>query len=195
MIPVVLGLGSNRALKKAGIAAGSPSDSAVSEKSTGALQEIQTVLTPCDVLRLACDSLSHVLTGLKASSVYVTKPMYVTDQPDFYNMAVFGYYDGSSESLLEKTQAIEAEYGRDRSREIRNGPRSLDIDIELFGNEQIKTEKLFVPHPRIYERAFVLVPLLEILPVSADIPNRESFEKALTSIGTQGVQEYGRIFP
>ena len=168
MTPVVLGLGSNRALEGAG---------------------------PCDVLRLACGALSHVLDGLTASSVYITKPMYVTDQPDFYNMAVFGFYDGTPESLLEKTQAIEAEYGRDRSKEIRNGPRSLDIDIELFGNRTINTETLLVPHPRIYERAFVLVPLLEILPESADIPSREPFEKALKSIGMQGVQKYGRIFP
>ncbi len=144
---------------------------------------------------MACDALSHVLTGLTASSVYVTKPMYVTEQPDFYNMAVFGYYDGTPESLLEKTQAIEAEYGRDRSKEIRNGPRSLDIDIELFGNEQIKTDTLLIPHPRIYERAFVLVPMLQILPDSADIPSRGLYEKALKSLGTQGVQEYGRIFP
>lgn len=172
MTPVVLGLGSNRALSND-----------------------RAVLSPCDVLALACEALNHVLTGLTASSVYITKPMYVTDQSDFYNMAVFGFYDGTPESLLEKTQAIEAAYGRDRSKEIRNGPRSLDIDIELFGNEQINTEKLLVPHPRIYERAFVLVPLLEILPESADIPNRGLFEKALKSIGTQGVQEYGRIFP
>ncbi|MBQ0166171.1 MAG: 2-amino-4-hydroxy-6-hydroxymethyldihydropteridine diphosphokinase [Treponema sp.] len=172
MTPVVLGLGSNRALSND-----------------------RAALSPCDVLALACKALSDVLSGLTVSSVYLTKPMYVTDQNDFYNMAVFGFYDGTPESLLEKTQAIEAAYGRDRSKEIRNGPRSLDIDIELFGNEQIDTEKLLVPHPRIYERAFVLVPLLEILPDSADIPSREPFEKALKSIGMQGVQKYGRIFP
>lgn len=172
MIPVVLGLGSNRSISADGTDAG-----------------------PCDILRMACDALSHVLTGLTASSVFVTKPMYVTEQPDFYNMAVFGYYDGTPESLLEKTQAIEAEYGRDRSKEIRNGPRSLDIDIELFGREQVHADNLLIPHPRIYERAFVLVPMLQILPISADIPSREPFEKALKSIGNQGVQEYGRIFP
>lgn len=172
MTPVVLGLGSNRSYEKDG-----------------------RVYDPPELLALACEALCGVLSEIKASSVYVTKPMYVTDQPDFFNMAVSGFYDGSAESLLSETQAIEADYGRDRSREIRNGPRPLDIDIELFGCTTISTDKLLVPHPRIYERAFVLVPLLEILPVSADIPDRGPFEKALISIGNQGVQKYGRVFP
>lgn len=94
--------------------------------------------------------------------------MYLTDQDDFYNMAVCGFYEGDAFSLLQEIHRTEAMLGRDRSREVRNGPRSIDIDIELFGKEEISTPDLTVPHERIGERAFVLKPLLEILNENAD---------------------------
>lgn len=121
--------------------------------------------------------------------------MYVADQDDFYNMAVSGRTELSVHELLSKIHEIEAELGRDRKNEIRNGPRSIDIDIELFGNEEIHfsdssdpMKNLEVPHPRIYERAFVLIPLLEVLPPDADIQKRDFFEKSLAKIGNQGVE-------
>ena len=73
--------------------------------------------------------------------------MYVENQCDFYNMVVGGLWGGAAHELLRETQAIEAELGRDRRYEIRNGPRSLDIDIELFGDESINSADLVVPHP------------------------------------------------
>ena len=96
------------------------------------------------------------------SGVYRTKPRYVEDQPDFYNMAISGFTDLAPLLFLEKTQAVEADFGRDRSREQRNGPRALDIDIVLFGDSIINEPDLTVPHPGLHERAFVLVPLLEL---------------------------------
>ena len=127
------------------------------------------------------------------SSIYKTKAMYVTDQEDFFNAAVFGYYNGNPEDLLCQTQGIEALFGRNREKEFRNGPRSLDIDIELFGNYTVNSSKLEIPHPRLQERQFILIPLLDVLKDSADIPNRSVFENYLKQLPDQGVQLYERI--
>lgn len=115
------------------------------------------------VLREACKSLKKLLPDLHCSSVYSTMPMYVKEQNRFYNMCVCASYEGSAFELLDEIHVVEADFGRNRDNEIRNGPRSLDIDIELFGKETIKTKNLIIPHPRIQERAFVLVPMMEIL--------------------------------
>ncbi|MCR5171864.1 MAG: 2-amino-4-hydroxy-6-hydroxymethyldihydropteridine diphosphokinase [Treponema sp.] len=143
------------------------------------------------LLRLAFDKLGAVLSELKCSSVYRTKPMYVEDQDDFYNMAVCGYAedDVSPFDLLKSVNKIEAELGRNRKKEIRNGPRSIDIDIEIFGGRQINTKNLQIPHPRIKERAFVLVPALEILGQSADSNIRQTFAEYLLEIDSSGVQK------
>lgn len=147
------------------------------------------------LLAKACDFLEPLLSDFRFSSVYRTKPMYVTDQSDFYNMAVSGQTELSAHELLSKIHEIEAKFGRDRKSEIRNGPRSIDIDIELFGNEEIHfsdssdpMKNLEVPHPRLSERAFVLLPLLEVLPLNADIQSRD-FEKSLAQIGNQGAEK------
>ena len=118
-----------------------------------------------EILGGAIFELSKILRGVKFSSVYRTKAMYVCDQEDFYNMVLVGFLDDgiSARDLLGKIHEIEAAFGRDREKEIRFGPRSLDIDIEFFGKQKILDSDLQIPHPRLKERAFVLVPLLEIL--------------------------------
>lgn len=110
--------------------------------------------------------------------------MYLTDQDDFYNMVVAGKFAGSAYDLLDFIHTVENKYGRDRSKEVRNGPRPLDIDIELFGDERINDAKLVIPHERMQERAFVLVPLIEILPEFA-----EKYKKALEYVSTQRIQK------
>ena len=121
-------------------------------------------LRPEEILGGAVFELSKILRGVEISSVYRTKAMYVLDQDDFYNMALAGFLDEgiSARDLLEKIHEIEASFGRDREKEIRFGPRPLDIDIEFFGNQKISEPDLQIPHPRLKERAFVLIPLLEI---------------------------------
>ena len=122
-------------------------------------------LRPEEIFGGAVFELSKILRGVEISSVYRTKAMYVLDQDDFYNMALAGFLDEgiSARDLLEKIHEIEASFGRDRKKEIRFGPRPLDIDIEFFGNQKISEPDLQIPHPRLKERAFVLVPLLEVL--------------------------------
>ncbi len=134
-------------------------------------------ISPVAILGRAVKELSAVISGMRYSSIYRTRAMYVENQEDFYNMALTGFVPDtlSAHELLQKIHQIEAALGRDRSKEIRFGPRSCDIDIELFGSQTINTPDLIVPHERLFERAFVLVPMLEIFANSADSIIGDSF--------------------
>lgn len=94
------------------------------------------------------------------SSIYETDPVGFTDQAQFLNMVVKIKTDLSAIELLVELQKIEKEL--DRKREVKWGPRTLDLDILLFNHENIEAEELIVPHPRMQERAFVLIPLYEL---------------------------------
>lgn len=94
------------------------------------------------------------------SSIYETDPVGFVDQDAFLNIAVKVTTTLNAANMLIACQSIEEELGRVRL--IRWGPRSIDLDILLFNHENIETESLIVPHERMYERAFVLVPLVEI---------------------------------
>ena len=148
-----------------------------------------------ELLSNACKKLSSVLESMVCSSIYITKAQIVTDQDDFYNMVVKGFVPDSMTpyELLEIIHSIEAEGGRNRAKEIRFGPRSLDIDIEEFGDITISDEKLQIPHPRIQERAFVLIPALEILNESADSLLRKTYENFLNKLPDQGVEKYKKL--
>ncbi len=98
----------------------------------------------------------------KLSSIYETAPVGYTDQADFLNLVVCVATSLDPYELLAACQEIEIGLGR--IRDIRWGPRTADLDILLYNNDNIEAEKLIVPHPRMGERAFVLVPLLEIAP-------------------------------
>lgn len=141
-------------------------------------------LTSLQILSKACASLSEILSFITLSSVYISKPMYYENQDNFYNMALSGFLDDSilPEVLLEKIHLIEKEFGRNREKEIRNGPRSLDIDIEYIEGISLNTENLKIPHPKIKERAFVLVPVLEILDKTADEKLMEEFSSYLQNL-------------
>lgn len=99
------------------------------------------------------------------SSIYETAPVGYTDQADFLNIVIGVETELDALSLLAVCQEIELELGR--VRDIRWGPRTVDLDILLYSNESIVMENLIVPHPRMHERAFVLIPLLEIAPTVA----------------------------
>ncbi len=140
------------------------------------------------ILEDAIAAISRRVGRLCFASVYKTAPMYVTDQPDFFNTAVSGYFDGSPFELLSFVNTIEADFGRDRSKEQRFGRRTLDIDILLFGNEIInEPPKLIIPHERLHERAFALVPLLELLPKALDPRTGISFKEILAALPDQGI--------
>ena len=101
---------------------------------------------------------------LRQSRVYQTEPMHVTDQPEFLNMVVEIEVaeDKAARELLDLVKGIEKDVGR-KHRE-RWGPREIDIDILLFGDERVAEDDFEVPHPRMWERAFVMAPLAELVP-------------------------------
>ncbi len=144
-------------------------------------------------LRGAVASLGALLDDMRVSSLYVTKPMDYLAQPDFLNAAVVGQYRGTPRSLLEAVGAIEKRWGRDRANEIPKGPRALDIDIELFGDSLVRETDLVIPHERMGERLFVLVPLLELLPDSADPVTGEPFREIAGRLSDQGVKKAGAL--
>lgn len=99
---------------------------------------------------------------IRKSPLYASKPWGKLDQPDFLNMVVEIETGLSSHTLLQQCKRIEAEQGRKEGE--RWGPRPVDIDILLFGDKAIRTAGLVVPHPRMWERAFVLLPLANLRP-------------------------------
>ena len=107
------------------------------------------------------DALPHSRV-VKQSSLYRTAPVGHAAQPDFINAVAQLETGLPAERLLAELQEIETRHGRQRS--FPNAPRTLDLDVLLFGNAEIHTPALTVPHPRMHERAFVLEPLLEIAP-------------------------------
>ena len=96
------------------------------------------------------------------SQVYETLPQYVANQPSFLNLVVRGTPKKEPRPLLEALKRLEIALGRQPA--PRNGPRLIDLDILYFGERQIDTDELTLPHPRIQERYFVLRPLLDLEP-------------------------------
>lgn len=118
--------------------------------------------TPARAIALLCEGTDVRL--LARSSDYATPPWGVEDQPPFVNLCIAVETALTPQALLERTQAIERAFGRDRAGERRWGPRTLDIDILAYDDLALNTPDLVLPHPRLFERAFVLVPLAEIAP-------------------------------
>ncbi len=101
-------------------------------------------------------------TVVARSSLYRSAPVGLVDQPDFINAVVSVDTTLAPLELLQALLAIEARHGRVRS--VPNAPRTLDLDLLLHGHAVMATQALTLPHPRMHERAFVLLPLLEIAP-------------------------------
>lgn len=101
------------------------------------------------------------IQDLTLAHFYSTAPV-DSSGPDYVNTVVRFSCTLAPETLLDRLQHIEQEHGRTRL--YRNAPRTLDLDLLLYGQEQINTERLIVPHPRMHERAFVLVPLADLAP-------------------------------
>jgi 2-amino-4-hydroxy-6-hydroxymethyldihydropteridine diphosphokinase len=129
------------------------------------------------------DAIPHTRV-VRTSSLYRTEPVGYAAQPPFVNAVAQLETALPAERLLAELQAIEARHGRNRS--FPNAPRTLDLDLLLFGKAVIQTPALEVPHPRMHERAFVLVPLLEIAP-QAGIPGLGPARRFLKT--AQGVEK------
>lgn len=104
----------------------------------------------------------HGIQVIQVSPLITTEPYGVTDQPEFLNGAAEVEWPGDAESLLHTLLAIELEMGRQRKR--RWGERNIDLDLLLFGDQQLHTDDLVLPHPDMVNRSFVLEPLAAIAP-------------------------------
>jgi 2-amino-4-hydroxy-6-hydroxymethyldihydropteridine diphosphokinase len=123
-----------------------------------------TAGSPEATLAAAAEKLAQLGRTVARSSLYSTEPVGFSDQPRFLNAVVGLETDLAPRELIEALLNLELEFGRDRADGVRNGPRTLDLDILLVGDLVLGEHNLVLPHPRLAERAFVLVPLHEIAP-------------------------------
>jgi 2-amino-4-hydroxy-6-hydroxymethyldihydropteridine diphosphokinase len=130
--------------------------------------------SPLEQVNAAVQALGEIPQSrlVKVSAFYRTPPLGPQDQPDYLNAAVVLETSLDAETLLDNTQRIELQQGRQRKAE-RWGPRTLDLDIMLFGDEVINTDRLTVPHYDMKNRGFMLWPLWEVAP-ELTFPNGES---------------------
>jgi 2-amino-4-hydroxy-6-hydroxymethyldihydropteridine diphosphokinase len=119
---------------------------------------------PAATLARAAESLESLGRVRSRSSLYSTKPVGLSDQPRFVNAVAAVETVLEPRALLERLLEIEKEFGRNRSSEIPNGPRTLDLDILLVDALEINEPGLVLPHSRMSDRAFVLVPMHDIAP-------------------------------
>lgn len=115
---------------------------------------------PLEQLKQAVEKLKKFANEFEISPFYGSKPVGPQDQPDYVNAVAKFSTDLSPTALLDKLQSIENEQGRVRVR--RWGERTLDLDIILYGNQQIQTERLNVPHIEMKNREFVIVPMFDL---------------------------------
>lgn len=138
--------------------------------------------SPLDQVNAAITALGEIPQSriVAVSSLYRTPPLGPPDQPDYLNAAVALETALTPEILLDHTQRIELQQGRVRKAE-RWGPRTLDLDIMLFGNLTLNTERLTVPHYDMKNRGFMLWPLFEIAP-DLHFPDGTSLQEILTNL-------------
>lgn len=113
-------------------------------------------------IKQLCDGRSVRLVSRSAD--YETPPWGITDQPAFVNCAILVTTTLPPVALLKRALGVETSLGRNRSRETRWGPRTIDIDILTYDDLEMETPELTLPHPRLFERAFMLLPLSDIVP-------------------------------
>jgi 2-amino-4-hydroxy-6-hydroxymethyldihydropteridine diphosphokinase len=122
------------------------------------------------------------------SAIYDTDPWGPVKQDNYLNQAVRIAVSAGPRDLLESLLRIERALGRDRTNEVRYGPRAIDLDILLYGNDAVSEADLIIPHPRLAERAFALVPLAEIAPELAI--NGTPIRELVGRIDSGGVRRY-----
>jgi len=136
---------------------------------------VKTIYQAIDMLQKTLN-----ITNIKASSLYITPPL-GPPQPKYINAVVTGFINIPAKQLLDEIHSIEKYFGRNRSQEVRWGPRPLDIDIVIYNNHNQKNTLLEIPHPGLLEREFILIPLQEIEP-NLILPNGLSINKHIKTI-------------
>jgi 2-amino-4-hydroxy-6-hydroxymethyldihydropteridine diphosphokinase len=133
------------------------------------------------------------VTNARVSSLYRTSPVGVALQPDYLNCVVSFDYTLTLRELFAHLKTIELELGRGQKSQY--APRTIDIDLLAFGDEEIFEEDLIIPHPRMFERLFVLVPLAELAEQVAGVQVQKQIEKLHSSSHDKVEQIEGRNWP
>ena len=150
---------------------------------------------PEATLAAAADRLSSIGRLACRSSLYSTEPVGFTDQPRFLNAVVALETELSPAALLAALLRIEREFGRDRSAGVPNGPRTLDLDILLFGTLVLHESNLDIPHPRLAERSFVLIPLQEIASNVLVVSRERTVTQLLQDLRSEGFPDSNAVVP
>lgn len=132
--------------------------------------------------------LSEFITEMHCSRLYETPPWGVLEQPLFLNQVLRGDTTLPPLKLLDSLKNIEKHLGRKTT--LRFGPRVIDLDILLYGERVIRSARLQVPHPRMLERAFVMLPLAELSPDLIIPGSGKSVNQVLSSLDTTGISLY-----
>jgi 2-amino-4-hydroxy-6-hydroxymethyldihydropteridine diphosphokinase len=148
----------------------------------GNLGEVRATLNRA--LAMLCEG--NEVRLLARSSDYATPPWGIEDQPPFVNLCVAVETALTPQALLARAQAVERALGRRRTEERRWGPRTIDIDILAYNELTLHEADLTLPHPRLFDRAFVLVPLAEIAPERVIAGRR--VRDALAKVDTTGIE-------
>lgn len=138
-------------------------------------------------ISLDCLNQSETVRLIRVSPVYETVPVGGPEQPDYLNAAAEIVTESEPNELLRICNEIENKLGRTRS--IQWGPRTLDIDILLYGGEYIQTDMLTIPHPHMHERAFVLKPLADIAPQAVHPVSGKTIDELLGYLDCSGVRK------
>lgn len=143
---------------------------------------------PAVTVRAAFAALAQLphTTLLRESALYRTAPVGYAEQPEFINAAAAVDTQLAPEALLSALQSIEQTFGRVRT--LKDGPRTLDLDLLLYGEHVQQSEHLTLPHPRLHLRAFVLYPLADVVPnLDFPLPGRGTLAAWLPAVAGQGI--------
>lgn len=139
----------------------------------------QLLCKATSLIQLSCGNI------LQKSSIYETSPWGLTNQPGFLNQVLVLETSYRAEQLMGELLLIEEEMGRKRTEKY--GPRTIDIDILFFNQDQLHSEIVVIPHPRIHERRFVLVPLCELNPNLEHPVFKQSMKNLLENCSDEGI--------
>jgi 2-amino-4-hydroxy-6-hydroxymethyldihydropteridine diphosphokinase len=142
-----------------------------------------------DNLQAAIQSMPPEVIVLAESHIYETPPWGYEDQPAFLNMVIKAETELEPEQLLQYLKELETELGREQS--FHWGPRLIDLDILFYDDLVLDTPPLVIPHPRLHERAFVLVPLMDLAPELIHPVFKKSVRELIAEVDTQGIDRFG----